>query len=156
MSLAKIMAILGLFFMGCAPCGQSSPEAPQPQGETESVSQTESRPVKEDPSTSPLLETRLLTIYEKPSDFPDDYVVREWKIQGRVNESTGQLDDFQMTSGEVFGKKGSLEEARKLIPDGWVRIGKFPGLEDPVIVESWTPQPGNPERNFANETTQPR
>ncbi len=67
----------------------------------------------------------LFTIYEKPRDYPDEWVVREWKI----------------IKGEAVPTKGceraaTLEEARRAIPSGLVCIA-LSESDDPVIVETW-------------------
>jgi len=64
-------------------------------------------------------------IYNKPSDYPNHFVVRRQRaLPGEiVPEKLAQIAE-------------TLEEARKLIPPGLYCLGRFPD-DDPVIVESW-------------------
>lgn len=63
-------------------------------------------------------------IYEKPVDYPDSFVVRQWEISaGEVSPGPAQLAD-------------SLEGARALIPAGAQLLPDFEG-DDPKIVEVW-------------------
>jgi hypothetical protein len=65
-------------------------------------------------------------IYERPSDYPDKFVVRRWELRGTeeiVPDQECRLAD-------------SLEEARGLIPDGLYCVGRF-AQDDPCIVECW-------------------
>ena len=66
-------------------------------------------------------------IYENPTDYPDRFVVRKWRIGGGAVEAA------------VWPTKvvDSLEEARSHVPDGLVNIGRTSG-DDPVIREVWT------------------
>lgn len=63
----------------------------------------------------------IYVIYEKPKDFPDKFVVRQW-------------ENDKPTMQHWFAD--SLKEARKMVPPGKVRIVRDPG-DDSVIVESW-------------------
>ena len=64
-------------------------------------------------------------IYDHPSDFPDHFVVREWRVaDGRVEPA----EDCWLTK--------TLEEARAIIPAGFYNVGRWTG-DDPVIVEVW-------------------
>ncbi len=65
-------------------------------------------------------------IYDHPKDYPNNYVVRRWQL----GIHGGPVPDQECSLA------GSLDEARKLIPVGLVRIPPLPG-EDPVIVETW-------------------
>lgn len=64
------------------------------------------------------------TIYNRPKDYPDGYVVREWII-----EHNGAKPGEARTAP-------SLEAARELVPPGCVRLERSEG-DDPVIVETW-------------------
>ena len=66
------------------------------------------------------------TIYDHPKDYPDNFVVRRWKLG----------DKDKPIPEQECSLASSLEEARKFIPDGLVRIPPLFG-EDPVIVETW-------------------
>lgn len=66
----------------------------------------------------------LWTIYEKPRDYPDRWVVRRFSITtaGAVSDEV-QLAD-------------SLDEARELIPPTRYNLGRTPN-DEPQIVETW-------------------
>jgi hypothetical protein len=67
----------------------------------------------------------VLTIYERPIDFPEQYVVRESTVlNGRVYLHV----DFQLAS--------TLEEARRVIPPGRFCLGEPNDLRIPAV-ESW-------------------
>ncbi len=66
----------------------------------------------------------MWTIYERPLDFPNCYVVRRWTVEeGKTVAHECLLAD-------------SLEKARKLVPPHSTRMDRFPE-DDPVIVETW-------------------
>jgi hypothetical protein len=68
----------------------------------------------------------IYVIYENPSDFPGEFVVRRrWHI------ITGIIQ-----SGELLGRTKSLTEARNLLPPGLTCLQRH-STDDPVIVESW-------------------
>ncbi len=60
-------------------------------------------------------------VYERPSDYPNSFVVRKW-VNGEPNETAMLADD--------------LVAARRLLPAGLVRIPHQNG-EDKTIVETW-------------------
>lgn len=66
------------------------------------------------------------TIYDHPKDYPDNFVVRRWRLG----------DGGEPVPDQECHLADSLEEARKYIPLGLVRMEPSPG-EDPVIVETW-------------------
>jgi len=66
----------------------------------------------------------MWVIYERPSDFPDSYVARLFRITGHAEPSP--LAHIAET----------LQEVRKAIPPGLVRIDRDP-LDEPQIVEIW-------------------
>jgi len=65
-------------------------------------------------------------IYDHPKDYPDNFVARRWRLGDRGEPIPDQECHVA----------NSLEEARRFIPAGLVRILPLPG-EDPVIVEAW-------------------
>lgn len=67
---------------------------------------------------------RMFAVYEKPTDFPDDFVVREWVMKGR-----------EYHAGDVWTAP-TLEAARTLVPAGLTRLPRFAD-DDPKIVEVW-------------------
>ena len=63
-------------------------------------------------------------IYDHPLDHPNGYVVRPWScFEGEIR-------------GGHATTVSTLEEARKLIPEGLVRLPRLYG-EDPCIAETW-------------------
>jgi hypothetical protein len=67
----------------------------------------------------------ILTIYERPFDFPEQYVVREsTALDGCVYMHV----DYQLAE--------TLEEARRLIPPGRVCLAE-PNTKELPAVESW-------------------
>lgn len=68
---------------------------------------------------------KIYTIYDHPSDYPDNFVTRCYTVL--------QSGLFQASTA-VLSK--SLEEARTKIPLGFYMIPRHP-TDDPVIVESW-------------------
>lgn len=70
---------------------------------------------------------RTYCIYERPRDFPDNYVVRAWDI---VSGVAAPVRDWNLKLA------ATLEGARALIPAGKVNIGRMDG-DDPAIYEVW-------------------
>lgn len=66
----------------------------------------------------------MLTIYERPADYPDLYVVRVWEC----------LPTPQPTNMVVLTT--TLEEARRRLPQGYQRISRSE-IDDPKIVETY-------------------
>jgi hypothetical protein len=65
------------------------------------------------------------TIYHRPDDAPDHWVVREWRIfRGNAEPGPARIVD-------------SLEDARAIVPAGMICIPRAPD-DDPKIVETWT------------------
>ena len=92
-----------------------------------------STPIPKDEAVA-IVSTIIYTIYENPKDHPEEFVVRKWVAQGPLSE-------IRLLPEGIIGKAKTLDEVRKLIPEDWVCLGQFPGMEDPVIKESWTPKP---------------
>jgi hypothetical protein len=73
---------------------------------------------------------RMYVVYRKPSDFPDEYVIRERLVLAGVD-----------VPGELVARGPTLEAVR----DQLMRTPRGPGLyriardpsADPVIVETW-------------------
>lgn len=64
-------------------------------------------------------------IYEYPSDFPHNFVVRKFTLDSRMQVKPGTCMLF-----------ASLEGARYSIPQYMNRIPRYVS-DDPVIVETW-------------------
>jgi hypothetical protein len=60
-------------------------------------------------------------IFKNPRDYPKHFVVRQF---------CGVLPTMN------FAIVRTLEEARRVIPEGWVNIGRFE-TDEPQIVEVW-------------------
>jgi hypothetical protein len=67
----------------------------------------------------------LYTIYERPRDYPDHFVLREHHVTG-----DGNCPSLVACIGP------SLEAVRKFVPDGTVNLGRMP-QDEPQIVETW-------------------
>jgi hypothetical protein len=69
----------------------------------------------------------IFVVYERPSDFPDSYVVRRHVVQ-----PGGLL----AVDKEPLSVAATLDEVRSALPTGLFRIGRFTA-DDPVIKEVW-------------------
>lgn len=70
----------------------------------------------------------MYVVYRSPSDYPGEYVVREWEIDAKGGKA-----------GVLVARAPSLEAARRIIAEafpGLVMLPRQPG-DDPVIVETW-------------------
>lgn len=67
----------------------------------------------------------IWTIYEKPKDHPDHYVVRRFMVSAGIvmHDPVCQLAD-------------TLENARALLPAGLVNLGRSPQDQNSII-ETW-------------------
>ncbi len=63
----------------------------------------------------------IWVVYDKPKDFPEDFVARLWKNHSATS---------------TFHKAKSLEELRNLLPSGLACIARNE-TDDPCIVECW-------------------
>jgi hypothetical protein len=68
-------------------------------------------------------------IYERPRDYPDDYVLRRQSMIFVNGQRPEQVQDKACNVGP-------LAELRRLIPRHAVKIGRHP-QDDPVILEVW-------------------
>lgn len=71
-------------------------------------------------------EIRVLTLYERPKDFPELFVAR-WLT---VKDGTVTPDP------EVLATALTLEKLREVVPPGLSLFPRHPS-DDPCIVESW-------------------
>jgi len=69
----------------------------------------------------------MYTIYDRPLDYPDHFVVRKWKIV---------RPDISPISDGILGISKTLEGARKLLPEGCACLARD-ASDEPQIVESW-------------------
>lgn len=76
-----------------------------------------------DDAAGPLLSMWVIT--QNPSDFPGQFVAREWLIGAGVTAAT--------LNHRVAA---TLEDIRDLVPPGLAHLPRSPS-DDPVIVESW-------------------
>jgi hypothetical protein len=72
-------------------------------------------------------ETPLITIYERPVDFPDEYVARLWLIRRGTEAPV-------MTA--IVLRAASLDELRAMLPPGLRRLPREPD-DEVQIVETW-------------------
>ncbi len=69
----------------------------------------------------------LYVIYEKPKDYPFQYVARKHAV----------LKGGQMAVGEVFGVSKNVEHLRTSLRDmGLICVPRFEN-DDPCIIETW-------------------
>lgn len=66
----------------------------------------------------------IYPIYEKPKDFPEEYVARRWEVRDGVQTPT-----------RFYARARTLSAVRDAIPAGKVRIVE--ANVDPCIVETW-------------------
>lgn len=67
------------------------------------------------------------TVYERPRDYPHEYVVRCHRVRG---------DDLPVTDADLFARGRTLEEVRRRLPAGLEKIGPWSG-DSPSILEVW-------------------
>jgi hypothetical protein len=67
-------------------------------------------------------------IYFNPLDFPGEYVLRRWRVDPVTTHPIPDLHPVVVSD--------DIEEARKLVPMGLVRIHRHPS-DDIAIVETW-------------------
>lgn len=67
----------------------------------------------------------LWTIYDRPADQPEKFVVRRW-----LSTAAGLAEARESYLAD------SLEEARAKIPDGLINLQRH-AHDDPCIVETW-------------------
>ena len=70
----------------------------------------------------------LYTIYEKPLDYPNEFVCRRWNIKGTKT--------VVMDEGEPYARSASAAGVRLQLPKGVCCIGRMK-WDDPVILEVW-------------------
>jgi len=68
---------------------------------------------------------KLYVVYNQPFDFPQSWVVREWRVNA---------DGVQVARHCACA--GTLEEARAILPRGLVRTERWE-QDDPAIHEVW-------------------
>jgi hypothetical protein len=67
---------------------------------------------------------KMYVIYERPKDYPDRYVLRQWII------------DEQPSPTGWFVLADTLEAVRAFVPPYCIRFERNPS-DEPQIVESW-------------------
>jgi len=70
-------------------------------------------------------ELPMITIYERPDEFPDEYVAQLWLMRRGVPVMTGMVL-----------RAASLDELRDMLPEGLHCLPREPGDDEP-IVETW-------------------
>ncbi len=69
----------------------------------------------------------IWTVYEHPTDYPDQFVARRFNIL--IDKPEPQATDDIVTAA-------SLQELREMLPIGLTRIPRLHG-DEPQIVEVW-------------------
>jgi hypothetical protein len=86
----------------------------------------------------------IWTIFERPKDFPDGYVVRKFYVQpqsvtrlpnGCVQREFSQQPTAIKPDPSAFYCK-TLQEAREAVPPGMARLDPMTG-DDPTVKETW-------------------
>lgn len=67
----------------------------------------------------------MYTIYSRPLDYPNEFVVRRWD----------GLTCTPIDRGAPFARGRTLDEVREAVPPGLYRLGRLQG--DPCILEVW-------------------
>ena len=70
-------------------------------------------------------ELPMLTIYERPDEFPAEYVAQLWLMRRGAPVMTGMVL-----------RAASLDALREMLPPGLHRLPREPGDEE-AIVETW-------------------
>lgn len=66
----------------------------------------------------------VITVYEKPKDYPDKYVARLFLVNSKVKPT------------KIFIVKDTLKEVRNQIPASYIRMSRS-AEDDPVIYETY-------------------
>lgn len=69
----------------------------------------------------------MLAIYERPADYPQGYVVRQYVVAANPPK---------VYRGEVIARVPTLDEARDHVPKGFFQLPRQQG-EDPTLAEAW-------------------
>jgi hypothetical protein len=83
----------------------------------------------------------MYVIYERPRDWPESFVVREW-VQHRPEVPKPEPGTLAIAiippaePGKIVAVRDTLEHARAAVPAGTVNVGREPD-DDPKIVEVW-------------------
>jgi len=80
--------------------------------------------VNDNNQTQPVTGLHMWTVYDHPLDYPDGYIARLHVI-GKKSGPTN-----------IIRTAPTLEEVRKLLPPGLIRITRSP-KDEPQIVETW-------------------
>jgi hypothetical protein len=78
-----------------------------------------------DPSSGGGMQLDTYTIYDHPSDYPDGFVVRRFRV----------MPGGPVATNDVWGAP-TLEVARSAVPPGLYCMERSEG-DDPCIVETW-------------------
>jgi hypothetical protein len=68
---------------------------------------------------------RMWTIYERPMEHPEHFVVRKWRV---TKDGPWPSSHVQLAS--------TLDDARAVVPAGLVCLARS-GSDDPTVVETW-------------------
>lgn len=71
--------------------------------------------------------TILYVVYERPKDYPEEFVIRRQFI-GRNSQ--------QFFAKRLYARGGTLESVRAVLPGGLYNLGRMES-DDPVIREVW-------------------
>lgn len=68
----------------------------------------------------------IYTVYDHPTDYPDEFVIRRFKIEDRS----------VAVESNLFARGRTLEEVRAQLPSNLVNLRRTAG-DDEKIVEVW-------------------
>lgn len=81
-----------------------------------------------------MIELPMWTIYCRPTDYPNHYVVRRCVVIQAEHHARGA--SLTLRHDHECQLADSLEEARKLVPPGLFNLHRQPE-DEPQIVETW-------------------
>ncbi|WP_114781674.1 hypothetical protein [Botryobacter ruber] len=77
----------------------------------------------------------LYTIYNNPTDWPGEYVIKRWLVSEPRN-AANELNQVQQDLSYLFNA-ATLEACREQLKEMGLRNLGRADNDDPVIVESW-------------------
>ena len=78
----------------------------------------------------PILE--MFTLYEKPRDFPNDYIVRKWEVySGQEPKPCHIVSKF-----EADGRESAIDYVNRLFANHKILLPRSES-DDPIVVGTW-------------------
>lgn len=79
------------------------------------------------------LPLEIYAVYRYPSDYPDKFVVRRWRVKPPHVATGEERIEYEKFPCAVVD---TLQAARAAIPEGLAYLPRTPD-EDPAILETW-------------------